>query len=64
MQQVELARRVIDLAIERLEAGPPDHPLLKVDRLRLRRLLAEAHYRDVRKLRREIEADASGPATA
>jgi hypothetical protein len=61
MERVELVQRVVDLAIERLEAGPPDHPLLKVDRLRLRRLLAEAHYRDLRKLRHEIEADTSGP---
>ncbi|HEX6139555.1 MAG TPA: hypothetical protein VF013_03725 [Candidatus Limnocylindria bacterium] len=57
MEEVATVRRMIDLAIQRLEAGPHDHPLLGLDRVRLRRLLAEAAYREIRSLRREIAAE-------
>lgn len=59
MEHPAFVRQVVDLAIERLEAGPRDHPLLRLDRLKLRRLLAEAHYRDLRAPRGEIAAERS-----
>lgn len=45
---------MVDRGVERLEAAPPDHPLRKLDRIKLRRLLAEAAFRELRELRREI----------
>ena len=50
---------MVDRGVERLEAAPPDHPLRKVDRIKLRRLLAEAAFRELRDLRREIVEESS-----
>jgi hypothetical protein len=47
-------KHMVDRGVERLEAAPPDHPLRKLDRIKLRRLLAEAAFRELRELRREI----------
>jgi hypothetical protein len=51
----ELVRRVVDAAVERLRREQPDSPLLRLPDLELRRRLAEAHLRDLRRLRREME---------
>ena len=52
-------KHMVDRGVERLEAGPQDHPLRKLDRIKLRRLLAEAAFRELRDLRREIVEESS-----
>ena len=54
MQEVAPARALVDQALERLERLPPDHPLKRQDPVKLRRLLAEAAFRELRSLRREV----------
>jgi hypothetical protein len=54
MQQVATARRLVDRALERLEEEADDHPLKAIDPMKLRRLLAEAAFRELRTLQREI----------
>ena len=57
MDEFAGVRYLIELAVARLEADPDDSPLKRIDPLELRRLLAEAAYREFRKLRREIDAE-------
>lgn len=52
---------MVDRAITRLEAERPNSPLLALERPELRRILAVAAYREVRDLRREVDADGSAP---
>jgi hypothetical protein len=59
MEEVAWVRHLVDRAISRLESEPADHPLRQLDRLSLRRELAEAAYREIRKLAGEIEPEAS-----
>jgi len=47
----------MDQALVRLDAQPGDSPLKRLDPLELRRLLAEAAFREFRTLRREIDAE-------
>lgn len=49
-------RLMVDRAIVRLETERPESPLLKLERPELRRILAVAAYREIRTLRREIDA--------
>ncbi len=53
MQEVAAARALIDQALERLDRQPADHPLKRLDAVKLRRLLAEAAFRELRQFRRE-----------
>ena len=61
MVDPELVRRVVDAAVERLRREQPESPLLRLSDLELRRRLAEAHLRDLRRLRREMEDDSGTP---
>ena len=57
MDEFAGVRYLIERAIVRLEAKADDSPLKRLDPLELRRLLAEAAFREFRKLQREIEAE-------
>jgi len=57
VDEVERVRYVVDRAIARIALEPRYRPLARLSGPELRRLLAEAHYRDMRNLRREIEAE-------
>jgi hypothetical protein len=59
VDNVERVRYVVDRAIARIALEPRYSPLARLSRTDLRRLLAEAHYREMRNLRREIEAEGS-----
>jgi hypothetical protein len=54
MEEVAWVRHLVDRAVERLEHEPPDHPLRRLAPLELRRQLAEAAWREIRKLQQEI----------
>lgn len=54
MQELLPVRVLVNQGLERLAHQPPDHPLRRLDRLKLRRLLAEAAFRELRNLRHEI----------
>lgn len=60
MQELVPARALIEQGLERLQAQPPDHPLRQLEPIRLRRLLAEAAFRELRDLRREIMEQSPG----
>jgi hypothetical protein len=62
MQEVATARRLVDRALERLEAEADDHPLKAIDPMKLRRLLAEAAFREIRSLQREIAEESRDPS--
>ena len=57
MEEFAGVRYLIDRAIERLEAKTGDSPLKRLDPLQLRRLLAEAAFREFRKLQQQIDAE-------
>jgi hypothetical protein len=57
MDEFAGVRYLIDRALARLEAKPDDSPLKRLDPLELRRLLAEAAFREFRELRQEIDAE-------
>lgn len=59
MQELLPIRILVDQGLERLERKPADHPLRRLDPLRLRRLLAEAAFRELRTLQREIVEESS-----
>jgi hypothetical protein len=54
VQELLPIRVLVDQGLERLERQPEDHPLRRLEPLKLRRLLAEAAFRELRNLRREI----------
>jgi hypothetical protein len=54
MPQLLGIKHMVDRGVKRLELAPADHPLRNVDPLKLRRLLAEAAFRELRELQREI----------
>lgn len=55
MDEVERVGWLVDRAIEKVATDERYRPLARLSRVELRRLLAEAHYRDIRALRHEIE---------
>ncbi|TME31649.1 MAG: hypothetical protein E6I62_07090 [Chloroflexi bacterium] len=57
MEEFAGVRYLMDQALVRLDAQPGDSPLKRLDPLELRRLLAEAAFREFRTLRREIDAE-------
>jgi glutamine synthetase adenylyltransferase len=57
MEEFRGVRYLIDRAIARLDAQAGDSPLKRLEPLKLRRLLAEAAFREFRKLQREIDAE-------
>ena len=57
MEEFATVRYLIDRAIARLEAKTDDSPLKRLDPMKLRRLLAEAAFREFRKLRQEVDAE-------
>lgn len=57
MQEVAAARALVERALDRLERQPADHPLKRIDPVKLRRLLAEAAFRELRDFRREAASD-------
>jgi hypothetical protein len=59
MDSVEQVRYLVDRAVEKIAVDERYRPLARLGRLELRRLLAEAHYRDIRALKVEIEAERS-----
>lgn len=59
MDRVEQVRYLVDRAVEKIAVDDRYRPLARLSRLELRRLLAEAHYRDIRALKAEIEAERS-----
>ncbi len=59
MNRVEQVRYLVDRAIEKIAVDERYRPLARLSRLKLRRLLAEAHYRDIRALKAEILAERS-----
>jgi hypothetical protein len=54
MEEVAWVRHLVDRAVERLEDEPAGHPLRRLGPLELRRQLAEAAWREIRKLQQEI----------
>jgi hypothetical protein len=54
MHEVDAARHLVDQALERLARTPADHPLRRLEPIKLRRLLAEAAFRELRDLKRDI----------
>jgi hypothetical protein len=58
MEELAWARHLVDRAIERLEDEMPDSPLLDLELLELRRILAEAAFRELRAIQREIRREA------
>jgi hypothetical protein len=60
MDRVEQVRYPVDRAIEKIAVDERYRPLARLSRLELRRLLAEAHYCEVRALKAEIEAERTG----
>ena len=64
MQEVATARQLVDRALERLEAEADDHPLKALDPMKLRRLLAEAAFRQLRGLQHEITEEARNGSDA
>jgi len=61
MTELAAVRILVDRAIERLRAEPDDHPMRQMDRAELRRRLAEAAFRELRNLRREVADEATRP---
>lgn len=57
MDEFERVGWLVDRAIEKIASEERYRPLARLSRVELRRLLAEAHYRDIRGLRHEIEAE-------
>ena len=57
MDEAERVGWLVDRAIEKIATDERYRPLARLSRVELRRLLAEAHYRDIRTLRREIEQE-------
>jgi hypothetical protein len=57
MDEIERVRYLVDRAIDKIATDDRYRALAGLSRVELRRLLAEAHYRDIRKLRAEIEAE-------
>ena len=57
MDGVERVQYLVDRAIEKIGTDDRYRSLARLSREELRRLLAEAHYRDIRALRAEIEAE-------
>lgn len=57
MDRVEQVQYLVDRAIEKIGTDARYRSLARLSREELRRLLAEAHYRDIRALRAEIEAE-------
>ena len=53
--RMRAVRVMVDRAVRKLEMEGSDHPLRRLDRLHLRRVLAAAAYRELRQLRRESE---------
>jgi hypothetical protein len=59
MDPVDQVRYLVDRAMEKIAVDERYRPLARLSRPELRRLLAEAHYRDIRALKAEIEAERS-----
>ena len=58
IDEIERVQYLIDRAIEKIATNDRYRALAGLSRVELRRrLLAEAHYRDIRALRAEIEAE-------
>ena len=57
MEEVAWVRHLVDRAIERLHTEMLDSPLLELERTELRRLLAEAAFREIRALQAEIRRE-------
>jgi hypothetical protein len=53
--RLRAVRVMVDRAVRKLELEASDHPLRRLDRLHLRRVLAAAAWRELRQLRRETE---------
>lgn len=59
MEELAWARHLVDRALERLEDEMPDSPLLDLEPLELRRILAESAFRELRAIQREIRREAT-----
>lgn len=57
MDEIERVQYLIDRAIEKIATDDRYRALAGLSPVELRRLLAEAHYHDIRALRAEIEAE-------
>ena len=56
MEELAPVRALVDRGEARLLASAGDSPLRRLDRIARRRVLAVAAFRELRKLRREVEA--------
>ena len=59
IEEVAWVRHLVDRAIERLETEMIDSPLLELERTDLRRLLAEAAFREIRALQAQIRRESA-----
>jgi hypothetical protein len=57
VDEIERVQYMVDRAIEKIGTDDRYRSLSRLSRVELRRMLAEAHYRDIRTLRAEIEAE-------
>jgi hypothetical protein len=57
VDDIERVQWLVDRAIEKIGTDERYRSLAGLSRIELRRLLAEAHYRDIRSLRAEVEAE-------
>jgi hypothetical protein len=57
MEELAWVRHLVDRAIERLHTEMHDSPLLQLEPPELRRLLAEAAFREIRALQAEIRRE-------
>ena len=57
MRELETIRRLVDRGIDKLADAPEDHPLRRVEEVELRRRLAEAAFKEVRSLQREVDEE-------
>jgi len=59
MEEVAWVRHLVDSAIQRQHTEKTHSPLLELERTELRRLLAEAAFREIRALQAEIRRESA-----
>jgi hypothetical protein len=57
MEELAPVRALVDRGEARLESQQPDSPLMRLERAERRRILAVAAFRELRSLRRELDAE-------
>jgi hypothetical protein len=57
VEELAPVRALVDRGEARLETEQPDSPLMRLGRAERRRILAVAAFRELRSLRRELDAE-------